>query len=115
MKKTITTLALAATVLLASSANAFAEHVEDTSQDKAGAGTDQCRPGPKDNVLISPWVPYTQDEFAREVLGDEYPREGFADATWAFCDKNRDGVLCVMATEPSRYSYTLLDNRPFPG
>ena len=38
-----------------------------------------------------------------------------ADATWTFCDKNRDGNLCVMTTEVSPYHWTLLDNRPFPG
>ena len=41
--------------------------------------------------------------------------QGRAEATWTFCDKNRDGFLCVLTTEPSPYYYTLLDNRPFPG
>jgi hypothetical protein len=113
MKKTITTLALAATVLLAAAPNAFATH-EDPSQDTAGAGTDVCRPGPTEgHELIGSWVPMTQAEFALEVFGDATPPENFGDATWAFCDKNRDGTLCVMATVPSPYGYTLLDNRPF--
>ncbi len=37
------------------------------------------------------------------------------DATWEFCDKNRDELLCVVTTKISPYYYTLLDNRPFPG
>lgn len=36
-----------------------------------------------------------------------------ATATWDFCDKNRDGIACVMRTEPSPYTWTILDNRPF--
>jgi hypothetical protein len=141
MKKTITALVLAATVLLVAPATAFATHVDDTkdhgfeqSQDEAGFGTEDCRPGPQDHSLVGSWTPYTEDEYVDEIIERSYdPRldsgewtqaeydarilalEGRARATWIFCDKNRDGTLCVLTTEPSPYYYTLLDNRPFRG
>ena len=145
MKKTLTTLVLAATMLLAAPATAFATHVDDEknhgfdkSKDKAGfvePGSEvDCRPGPQDHSLVGSWTPYTMEDYIAEIIARYYdPRllseewtlteylariaglEERAEATWTFCDKNRDGFLCVLTTEPSPYYYTLLDNRPFPG
>ena len=140
MKKTITALALAATMLLAAPATAFATHVDDTknhgaetSQDTAGEGTQDCRPGPQDHSLVGSWTQYTMADYIVEITARLDARlasgdldqagydlrlaalPGRAKATWDFCDKNDDGLLCVLTTEPSPYYYTLLDNRPFPG
>jgi hypothetical protein len=146
MKRTITIMTLAAAMLVAAAAPAFATHVDDTkdhgfdeSQDTAGAldsgETGECRPGPKDNDLISSWTLTTKVEYIADVTAvlterfeagyyGEMTEEEFqlrldgiserADATWTFCDKNRDGNLCVLRTDPSPYYWTLLDNRPFP-
>jgi hypothetical protein len=146
MKRTITTMALAAAMLLTAAPAAFATHVDDTkdhgfdeSQDTAGAldpgETGECRPGAEDNVLVGSWTLTTKGEYIADVTAvltqrfeagyygdlteaefqlrlDGIPER--ADATWTFCDKNRDGNLCVMTTEVSPYHWTLLDNRPFP-
>lgn len=142
MRRTITTLALAASMLFAAAPAAFATHVFDTqdhgadeSQDSAGAGTTECRPGAEDNDLIGSWELMTKAEYIAEVTavlterfeagyyGDMTEAEfqlildgipDRADATWTFCDKNGDGSVCVMTTEPSPYYWTILDNRPFP-
>ncbi len=139
MKRTITTLALAASMMLLAIPAASATHVDDAkdhgydeSQDTAGANTgDQCRPGAQDNDLVGSWELMTKDEYIADVTlrldqrlaAGELDQAGYdlrlaalpyrADATWTFCDKNRDGNLCVMKTDPSPYYYTLLDNRPF--
>jgi hypothetical protein len=120
MKRTITTLALAATMLLTAAPAAFATHVDGESQDTAGHGTTECRPGADTdltNGLIGSWTPITMEEYIAEYFdrtGRELPEER-AQATWDFCDKNRDGTVCVLRTEPSPYYWTLLDNRPFSG
>ena len=127
MKRTITTMALAAIMLVAAAAPAFATHIDDEkdhgfdeSQDAAGYLTSDCRPGADfdlTNGLIGSWEPITMEEFRAEYFaktGKELPLER-AEATWDFCDKNRDGTVCVLRTDPSPYSWTLLDNRPFPG
>lgn len=116
MKRTITTLALAGAMMLLAIPAASATHVEDTSQDTAGAGTDECRPG-ADNDINGPWEPMTVDEFILEffnVKDTELDPER-ADAIWKFCDKNRDGIACVMRqTLPDgSVFWILLDNRPF--
>jgi hypothetical protein len=129
MKRTITILALAGVMMLLAIPAAFAN--SDHSNDTAGAGTDVCRPG-ADNGLIQPWLPIDMEGFVAEVAehrgiiidpldplfdasDPDYVRLlNGAQATWDFCDKNRDGTLCVMRTDPSPYYYTLLDNRPFP-
>ena len=95
----------------------------ENSNDTAGAGTTECRPGPQDNHLVGGWEPMTRDEYVDDIyevfdvdLTDLERVERInasADATWAFCDKNLDGTLCVLTTEISPYYYTLLDNRPF--
>jgi hypothetical protein len=154
MKRTITTMVLAAIMLVAAAAPAFATHIDeekdhgfDESQDAAGAldpgETGECRPGAdfvRTNGLVSSWELMTMGEYIDDVIdlvtqrfeagyyGDptlEETQEEFqarllripdrAQATWDFCDKNRDGLLCVLRTDPSPYWYTLLDNRPFPG
>lgn len=120
MKRAIITLALAATMLLAAAPAALATHVDEKSHDTAGYGTTECRPGPgfdRTNGLIGSWTPITMEQFILEYFdrtGRELPEER-AQATWDFCDKNRDGTLCVLRTEPSPYYWTLLDNRPFRG
>ncbi len=147
MKRTITTLALAASMMLLAIPAALATHVDDTkdhgfdeSQDKAGAlrgdETGECRPGANDNDNVGSWELEEQEPFtsaakdrarARHADGDyvgtrwEEDLDGLLaaidaslDATWTFCDKNRDGFLCVMTfNDVSPYGYTLLDNRPF--
>ena len=118
MKRTITTMALAAIMLVAAAPVAFATHVDDTSRDEAGYGTTDCRPGADFDLthgLIGSWTPITMEEYRAEYqakTGRELPLER-AEATWDFCDKNRDGILCVLRTDPSPYYWTLLDNRPF--
>jgi hypothetical protein len=145
MKRTITTIALAATMLLTAAPAAFATHVDDTidhgfdeSQDTAGAtalGEGECRPGATHQDLVGSWTLTTKAEYIADVTAvltarfeagyygelteadfqlrlDGIPER--ADATWTFCDKNRDGNLCVMKTNVSPYYWTLLDNRPFP-
>ena len=111
-------MALAAAMLLAAAPAAFATHVADTSQDTAGAGTEECRPGAQDNELIEPWLPTDKEAYIDELVAagrtDDEDLRKRVDATWEFCDKNRDGILCVMRTDPSPYYWTLLDNRPFP-
>jgi hypothetical protein len=123
MRRTITTLALAAAMLLLSVPAAVATHGEN-SQDTAGAGTLECRPG-ADNDIVHPWLLTDMDGFVDEIadlrgITDPDALEDLRNgvqATWDFCDKNRDGYLCVM-----RYtfmngglSWNLLDNRPFGG
>ena len=146
MKKAITTLTLAAAMLLAAPATAFATHVDDEknhgfdkSKDKAGfvePGSEvDCRPGPQGHSLVGSWTQYRMEDYIAELTArldarllsgeltmtdEEYAARirayhEAAEATWTFCDKNRDGFLCVLTTEPSPYYYTLLDNRPFPG
>lgn len=136
MKRTITTLALAASMMLLAIPAALATH-EGPSQDRAGHGETECRPGPQDNDNVGSWELKEQVAFTIEVQDGASARfaDGYydgtrwegdlpgllaaidasLDATWDFCDKNRDGNLCVMKTEVSKYSYTLLDNRPFRG
>ncbi len=147
MKRTITTLALAASMMLLAIPAASATHVDETkdhgydeSEDTAGAlkeGEDgECRPGAQENVLVGSWTLMRIETYIADVealvtqryldgeYGDMTPaefQERFdaiperADATWTFCDKDRDTLLCVLRTDPSPYWYTLLDNRPFPG
>ncbi len=136
MKRTITTLALAASMLLTAIPPALATH-EAKSQDTAGYGAEDCRPGATNNDLVGSWELKEQLAFTIEVQVRASARFGTGyydgtkwdgdlpgllaaiaaslDATWEFCDKNRDGFLCVMITEISPYYYTLLDNRPFRG
>jgi len=138
MKRTITTMALAAIMLVAAAAPAFATH-QDKSQDGAGHGTTDCRPGADfdlTNGLVSSWEPMTMEEYIVDVtalITERYDAGYYGDmteseflarlagipdraqATWDFCDKNRDDTLCVLRTDPSPYWYTLLDNRPFKG
>jgi len=126
MRRTITTLALAAFMMLLAMPVALAN--SENSNDTAGAGATECRPG-ADNGLIQPWLPTDMADYIAEVAdrydivtdpdapdfdADVYQRlVNRAQATWDFCDKNRDGILCVMRTDPSPYYWTLLDNRPF--
>ncbi len=137
MKRTITTLALAASLMLLAIPAALAEHVDGTSKDKAGAGSDECRPG-ADNDLIGSWGITDQAGFVqdwidhridvREERGetvDQATIDGWrvdlsrrAVATWTFCDKNRDGLACVFWQEfpdgaPYSFAWLALDNRPF--
>ena len=116
MKRAITTLALAGVMLLLAIPPALATHEGPPaqSQDTAGAtalGEGECRPGGQHQDLVGSWTLWAQADFEEEY--------GYApgrfDATWDFCDKNRDGNLCVMETAISPYRWTLLDNRPFPG
>lgn len=123
MKRTIITLALAGAMMVLTIPTALAN--SDNSNDTAGTGTTECRPG-ADNDLIGPWTPMTKDDYIAAVIARVDPNDPeydnivnnlipqSADATWDFCDKNEDGVLCVMTTVPSPYYWTLLDNRPFP-
>ncbi len=132
MKRTITTLVLAASMMLLAIPAASATHVDETkdhgydeSQDTAGDGTEQCRPGAQDNDLVGSWTLKTKAQFIADVVNrygidpevelERYQRLlNSAQATWDFCDKNRDGFLCVMTfNDVSPYGYTLLDNRPF--
>ncbi|MEE8375515.1 MAG: hypothetical protein V3S26_04260 [Acidimicrobiia bacterium] len=140
MKRTITTMVLAASMMLLAIPAASATHVDDAkdhgfdeSQDTAGADTgDQCRPGPQNNDLVDSWTLMTKGEFIDDVVerydiitdpeDPEFDAERYqrllnsAQATWTFCDKNRDLFLCVMTfNDVSPYGYTLLDNRPFRG
>jgi len=133
MKRTTTTLALAASMMLLAIPVAFAN--SENSNDTAGAGATECRPG-ADNGLIQPWLPISEHDFVQEIAerngwiveGGDIDNEldvipefradldrvkANAGRTWDFCDKNLDGTLCVMRTDPSPYYYTLLDNRPF--
>ena len=133
MKRTITTLALAASMMLLVIPAAFAN--SENSNDAAGSGTERCRPGAQNNDLIGSWELMDKDDYIADVTavlterfeaglyGDMTEAEfqlrldgipDRADATWAFCDKNRDGWACVMKTVPSPYYWTILDNRPFP-
>ena len=135
MKRTITTLALAGALMATAVPAALATHVDGKSQDTAGHGTEQCRPGAQDNDLIGSWELMTKDQYIADVtavlterflagLYGDMSLEEFesrlagipdrAEATWVFCDKNRDGWACVMKTVPSPYYWTILDNRPFP-
>ena len=104
-------------------------------------GEGECRPGATHQDLVGSWTLTTMDEYigaVTDLVTDRY-EDGYytveagyykdlsfeefqqrlidiserADATWTFCDKNRDGNLCVMTTEISPYHWTLLDNRPF--
>jgi hypothetical protein len=132
MKRTITTLALAASMMLLTIPAAFAN--SENSRDAAGAGSTECRPGAQNNDLIGSWELMDKDDYIADVTavlterfeaglygemtGDEFQLrlDGIpdrADATWAFCDKNLDGWACVMKTVPSPYYWTILDNRPF--
>jgi hypothetical protein len=133
VRKPITTLAVAASMVLLAMPAAFAN--SDNSNDVAGAGTTECRPGAENNDLISSWELMDKAEYIADVTavlterfetgyyGDMTEAEfdellgsipDRADATWTFCDKNRDGFTCVMNTDPSPYYWTILDNRPFP-
>ena len=119
MKRTLTTLALAGTMMLLAVPTALATHVDGTSQDAAGHGTLDCRPG-ANNHRVGSWELMTETDFIAEVLavtGGVVPPERAAEI-WEFCDKNRDGFACVMRQtfpEGSPYNvvWTLLDNRPF--
>jgi hypothetical protein len=132
MKRTIITLMLAGAMMALTIPTALAN--SEYSNDSAGY-TDtyedaECRPAAS-NDLVSGWETMTQEMYEAERidyfmanraagLSDEeiaYWVETYipetSDATWAFCDKNLDGTLCVLRTEISPYYYTLLDNRPF--
>jgi hypothetical protein len=129
MRKAITTLALAAAMMLLAIPTAMAN--SEHSNDTAGADSKECRPGAQDNDLVGSWTLTDKDDYIADVTavltarfeaGDMTEAEfeervagisDRADATWAFCDKNRDGFLCMMITEVSPYHWTLLDNRPF--
>lgn len=123
MKRVLTTLTLAVAMMVVAIPAAAANSVN--SNDTAGAGTEDCRPGPKGNDLISGWEPIEKIEYINEVIATvptDHPEYDYivnvvipnsADATWEFCDKNRDETLCVMRTVPSPYGWLLLDNRPF--
>jgi hypothetical protein len=121
MKRTIITLMLAGAMMALTIPAALAN--SENSNGTAGAGTTECRPGPQDNDLVGGWEQMTRDEYVQDIyevfdvdLSDAERVKRIndsADATWAFCDKNLDGTLCVLKTEISPYYYTLLDNRPF--
>ena len=123
MKKTTTTLAFAVAMMVMTIPAAAAN--SENSNDTAGYGTEQCRPGAENNELIGGWETITQDAYTAELIASvpsEHPDYDYivnvlipqsSQATWDFCDKNLDGILCVLRTEPSPYSYLLLDNRPF--
>ncbi len=135
MKRTITTMVLAASMMLLAIPAASATHVEGTSQDTAGADTEKCRPGATHQDLVGSWEIKEQGTFTQEVqdrvelrwgtgyyVGTKWEKDldglllavaASLEATWEFCDKNRDDLLCVMTTDISPYYYTLLDNRPF--
>ena len=120
MKRTITTMVLAAIMLVAAAPAAFATHVEDKSQDGAGHGTTECRPGADFDLtsgLVGSWTLMSKADFIADFIEElgYTPNPLAVDATWDFCDKNRDDLLCVLKTDPSPYYYTLLDNRHFPG
>lgn len=123
MKKMTFTVALAAALMVLAIPTALAN--SDHSKGTAGAGTDTCRPGAVGNELIGGWETIEMDDYIAELIArvpDNHPDyenivgvliPQSAQRTWDFCDKNLDGVLCVLRTDPSPYSYMLLDNRPF--
>jgi hypothetical protein len=132
MRRAITTLALAAAMMLLAIPTAMAN--SEHSNDTAGSGSEACRPGAQDNDLVGSWALTDKDDYIADVTAVLTARFGAgefgdmgetefqllletiplrADETWNFCDKNRDGLLCVMTTEVSPYHWTLLDNRPF--
>ncbi len=139
MKRTITTLVLAASMMLLAIPAAFATHVDETSHDTAGKGELECRPGAQDNDIIGSWGITDKDHFVQDWIDrrielrgldvndpeDQATIEGWrvdlskrADATWTFCDKNRDGLACVFWQEfpdgaPYSFAWLALDNRPF--
>ena len=120
MKRTITTMALVAAMLLAAAPSAFATHPEPPPVSENRPANDECRPG-ADNDLIGPWELMTKDDYKTaifEVFPDADPERvaASADATWDFCDHNGDELLCVFkSTLPSGTFWLLLDNRPFGG
>lgn len=125
MKRTIITLMLAGAMMALTIPTALAnsEHSNDSAGYTELHENAECRPGPQDNDLVGGWEPMTRDGYVDDIYEvfdvdlDDAERveriNASADATWAFCDKNLDGTLCVLKTEISPYYYTLLDNRPF--
>ncbi len=138
MKRTITTLALAASMMLLAIPAALAEHVDGTSKDTAGAYTgDDCRPGAGNDLIgswgltdqagfVGDWIQHRID--VREERGETVSQATIdfwmvdlserAVATWDFCDKNRDELVCVFWQEfpdgaPYSFAWLALDNRPF--
>jgi hypothetical protein len=123
MMRAIITMVLAGALMAMGIPGALAN--SENSKSTAGAGTTECRPGAEGNDLVGGWETIDKESCIAELIAsvpidhpDYYnivniyiPRS--ADATWTFCDKNLDGTLCVLRTEPSPYSYLLLDNRPF--
>jgi hypothetical protein len=128
MRRTIITLMLAGTMMALTIPAALAN--SENSKSTAGAGTTECRPGAVGNELIGGWEPTLLQDYIDERT-DNFLANGTdglthaeidaivdairqsSEATWAFCDKNLDGTLCVLRTDPSPYYYLLLDNRPF--
>lgn len=123
MKKTIITLALAGAMMVLTIPAALAN--SENSNDTAGAGSTDCRPGAVDNDLIGGWETIEMEDYIAERIArvpSDHPDYDYivtvaipqsSQATWDFCDKNLDGTLCVLRTDPSPYYYLLLDNRPF--
>ncbi|MGI9585946.1 MAG: hypothetical protein ACR2N7_10190 [Acidimicrobiia bacterium] len=123
MKRTILALMLVGAMMAMTIPAAVAN--SENSKSTAGAGTTDCHPGPKSNKNIGGWEAMEISAYMEELIATvplDHPAYDYivnvaipqsAQATWDFCDKNLDGTLCVMRTDPSPYSHLLLDNRPF--
>lgn len=117
MKKTITILGLAVTMLVLTVLPAFAGDGE-----APAAG---CQPG-ADNGIIEEWQMLSLVEYAMllwlEGSAPDYESAlQRATATYNFCDHNGDGYTCVMEqnlpndSNGSSHWFLIEDNHPFGG
>ena len=117
MKKSITTLALAVTILLTMTSPVLAAN--------GTAPNSGCQQG-ADNDIVGSWQLLSLEEFA-EFLVEEFDYPSYeialerAENTYAFCDHNGDNYTCAMVQNlpndaSGRSKYWLVeDNHPFGG
>jgi len=117
MKRKITILTLAAAMLLAGALPALAAN---------GKAPDaECQVG-ANSQIVGEWQLLSKEKFA-ELLVDGFKYDSYEEAlvaagvTYAFCDRNNDGLACVMTqTLPNDASGSIIwtlveDNHPFGG
>jgi hypothetical protein len=117
MKRKITILAVSAAMLLAGALPALAAN--GTAPDTG------CQVG-ANNQIVGEWQLLSEEEFA-QLRYDNFEYASYEEAlkaagvTYAFCDRNNDGLACVMTqTLPNDASGSIIwtlveDNHPFGG
>ncbi len=123
MRRMVTTLALVATMLLATAPAALAGG---GSASNSAPGNKGCQPGAS-NTIVHPWRLLDVDGFVDLLLSDEIgfsnepAARAVAEPVYAFNDHNGDGYACVMVQHLPNYAsgffnyFIVEDNHPFGG